>query len=117
VVTRAATAANRMHLAQGFLEKVTARYGGSSQGRQELDGEFVLDLEGALWTSAVLDAARRPAEAERDRVPDRIVVAIDPPRRSGCRSRWAGRACSADDRTWPGPPRRPSRQARKEPRS
>ena len=49
VVTRAPTAANRMHLADGFLEEVTARYGGTSLGRQELDGEFVLDARrGAL---------------------------------------------------------------------
>jgi phage terminase large subunit-like protein len=75
VVTRAATAANRMHLANGFLEKVTARYGGTSLGRQELDGEFVLDLDGALWTRAVLEAARGAAAGE----PDRIVVAVDPP--------------------------------------
>ena len=39
-VTRAPTAANRMHLATGFLEAVTARYGGSRLGRQELDGEL-----------------------------------------------------------------------------
>ena len=75
VVTRAPTAANRMHLADGFLEKVTARYGGTSLGRQELDGEFVLDLDGALWSRAMLEAARAPAPGE----PDRIVVAIDPP--------------------------------------
>jgi phage terminase large subunit-like protein len=78
-VTRAPTSANRMHLAEGFLEKVTARYGGTSLGRQELDGEFVLDLEGALWTRATLEAARDPAPGE----PDRIVVAVDPPVTSG----------------------------------
>ena len=48
-------------------------------GRQELDGEFVLDLEGALWSWEMLEAARAPAGAELDR----IVVAIDPPVTSG----------------------------------
>jgi phage terminase large subunit-like protein len=79
VVTRAPTAANRMHLAAGFLEAVTAKYGGTSQGRQELDGEFVLDVEGALWSWAMLEAARVPARGELDR----IVVAVDPPVTSG----------------------------------
>ena len=63
MVTRAPTAANRMHLAASFLEAVTAKYGGSRLGRQELDGEFVLDVEGALWTWAMLEAARAPRRA------------------------------------------------------
>ena len=46
VVTRAPTAANRMHLATGFLETVTREYGGTRLGRQELDGELVLDVDG-----------------------------------------------------------------------
>jgi phage terminase large subunit-like protein len=74
-VTAAPTAANRMHLAPDFLERMTARYGGSSLGRQELDGEFVLEVEGALWTWETIEAAKRPRSLELDR----IVVAIDPP--------------------------------------
>jgi phage terminase large subunit-like protein len=58
---------------------MAAKYGGTSLGRVELDGEFVNDVEGALWTRAMLDAARaRPAI-----VPDRIVVAVDPPVSAG----------------------------------
>jgi len=75
VVTRAPTAANRMHLARGFLEAVTRTYGGSRLGRQELDGEIVRDLDGALWPWASLEAARAPRPLELDR----IVVAVDPP--------------------------------------
>jgi phage terminase large subunit-like protein len=75
VVTRAPTSANRMHLAASFLETVTAKYGGQRLGRQELDGELILDVEGALWTWAMLDAAKAPRELELDR----IVVAVDPP--------------------------------------
>jgi phage terminase large subunit-like protein len=75
VVTQAPTAANRMHLARGFLETVTARYGGTRTGRQELDGEFVRDLDGALWSFEMLEAARALRAMELDRV----VVAVDPP--------------------------------------
>jgi phage terminase large subunit-like protein len=78
-VTHAPTSANRMHLAQSFLEQVTTRYGGSSLGRQELDGELVFDVEGGLWTLASLERARRRGPE----VLDRIVVAIDPPVTSG----------------------------------
>jgi phage terminase large subunit-like protein len=68
-----------MHLAPGFVAAVTAKYKGSRLGRQELDGEFVLDVEGALWTWEMIEATRRP---RLDRV-DRVVVAVDPPVSSG----------------------------------
>ena len=79
VVTHAATQANRANLATSFLEEVHARYNGTRLGRQELDGVLLSDAEGALWTSAMLEAARV------DDVPklDRIVVAVDPATTSG----------------------------------
>ncbi|MHC0053115.1 DNA-packaging protein [Actibacterium sp. D379-3] len=75
VETHAPTEANRAYLAASFLEEVRARYAGTRLGRQELDGVLLEDAEGALWTSAGLEAVRL------DRAPalDRIVVAIDPP--------------------------------------
>ncbi|MFO1208822.1 MAG: terminase family protein [Amaricoccus sp.] len=78
-VTRAPTVANRANLAAGFIDRVLAKYGGTRQGREELDGEFVLDAEGALWNWEMLVAAR----ARRLPEPDRIVVAVDPPVTSG----------------------------------
>jgi phage terminase large subunit-like protein len=75
VVTSAATEANRANLAASFLAEVEARYGGTRLGRQELDGVLVEDTEGALWTSALIEAARQDAAPALDR----IVVAIDPP--------------------------------------
>lgn len=79
VVSRAPTSANRMHLAKSFLEAVTRAYGGSRLGRQELDGELVLDIDGALWSWASLEAAKAPRALDLDRV----VVAVDPPVSSG----------------------------------
>jgi phage terminase large subunit-like protein len=101
VVTRAATAANRMHLAASFLAAVTAKYGGSRLGRQELDGELVEDVEGAIWTWATRAAARRPGP----RVLDRIVVAVDPPVTSGpgadeCGIVVAGAATAGPPQDW-----------------
>ncbi len=86
VVTSAPTDANRMHLARSFLQTVARKYAGTSMGRQELDGEMLMDAEGALWTWATLDAVRRPRSVE----PDRIVVAVDPPVTSGTSSDECG---------------------------
>jgi len=75
VSTHAGTQANRAYLAKSFLDEVEARYGGTRLGRQELEGVLVEDVEGALWTSAQLEALRIEAPPAFDR----IVVAVDPP--------------------------------------
>lgn len=86
VVTRASTEANRANLARSFLAAVRGRYGDTRLGRQELDGELIEDLDGALWTTALLEQSRT------DVLPtlDRIVVAVDPPVSSGRRSDACG---------------------------
>ena len=77
VLTHAPTEANRAHLAESFLREVYTRYGGTRLGRQELEGVLIEDVEGALWTTAMLAAA---AEGEPEALEfDRIVVAVDPP--------------------------------------
>ncbi len=75
VVTSAPTEANRANLAESFLDEVRARYAGTRLGRQELDGIFLDDAEGALWTTSALEACRVEAPPDLDR----IVVAVDPP--------------------------------------
>ena len=73
-VTRGRSFDNRANLAPAFLQKIEARYAGTRLGRQELDGEILGDLPGALWRLDQIDLYR---VAE---VPDlqRIVVAVDP---------------------------------------
>lgn len=75
-VTRGSTMANADNLDPKFLAKVKAKYEGTRLGRQELDGEVLDDVPGALWTRATLDLAR----VKEEDVPDlaRVVVAIDP---------------------------------------
>ncbi len=75
MVTQAPTEANRANLAESFLEEVRARYAETRLGRQELDGVMLGEAEGAMWTSAALEAGRIDAPPEMDRV----VVAVDPP--------------------------------------
>lgn len=74
VVTHAPTEANRANLAGSFLEEVRRRYAGTRLGQQELDGVLLSDVDGALWTSDLLEGALI------DHAPplDRVVVALDP---------------------------------------
>jgi len=74
VVTHAPTEANRAYLAASFLDEVTARYGGTRQGQQELEGLLVEEVPGALWSGAALEALRVSEAPPLDR----IVVAVDP---------------------------------------
>lgn len=103
VLTHAPTEANRAWLAESFLREVYERYGGTRQGRQELDGELIEDAEGALWTTAMLTAAEAgPQDAEGL---DRIVVAVDPPatgkeKADTCGIVVVGARCRGPVQTW-----------------
>ncbi len=85
-VSRAATSANRFHLAADFIRSVTQSYGGTRLGRQELDGELVEESADALWTRAMIEDCREPAAPALAR----IVVAVDPPASSSARADSCG---------------------------
>jgi len=72
VITRGSTYENRENLAPAFIDQIVRRYEGTRLGRQELAGELLLDVPGALWNLAMFDL--------RPMAPDmvRIVVAVDP---------------------------------------
>ena len=75
MTTRATTLDNAANLDPSTLRFYVNKYGGTSLGRQELDGELIEDLEGALWTRLMIEACRverAPGEWKR------VVVAIDP---------------------------------------
>ncbi len=74
-VSRSPTKANAYNLAPGFVEEMAARWGGTSYGRQELDGEIIADPEGALWRREDIETRRVSAYPALDH----IVVAVDPP--------------------------------------
>jgi hypothetical protein len=58
VITRGSTHDNRDNLAPAFFRDVIRRYEGTRFGRQEINAELLDDVPGALWTRAMLDAAR-----------------------------------------------------------
>jgi phage terminase large subunit-like protein len=74
---RGSTMDNAANLSATFMETVRQRYSGTTLGRQELDGELLDEVEGALVTVALIDATR---VMDADHVPllRRIVVGVDP---------------------------------------
>ncbi|WP_249340997.1 MULTISPECIES: terminase family protein [unclassified Sphingomonas] len=74
VETRGRTRGNPW-LPRSFVEAMTADYGGTSLGRQELEGEMIDAPQGALWSRALIEKCR--AEAVPERV--RCVIGVDPP--------------------------------------
>lgn len=87
VVTRSATRDNARHLAPGFVEAVEAEYGGTALGRQELMGELIEDVEGALWTREMVERAHGAVSAADC---EEVVVAVDPAVSSGPRADACG---------------------------
>lgn len=73
-LTRGRTYDNAANLPPFLIEQLRRRYEGTRIGRQELEGELLEDVEGALWTYEMATRNRADVPAELDR----IVVAIDP---------------------------------------
>lgn len=75
VVTNGSTLDNAANLAKNTVKQLYERYGGTRLGRQELEGEILGDIPGALWKREDIDA-NRLKEAPDDL--ERILVAVDP---------------------------------------
>lgn len=75
-VSRGSTYDNAANLPVRFVRAVRREYGKSLLGRQELDGELLEEIEGALWSRALIEQCRDAGCAD---VPVRIVVGVDPP--------------------------------------
>lgn len=73
-LARSRTLDNAANLAPAFLSQIVTRYQGTRIGRQELEGELLDDLPGALWKRDAIDETR-VSEAPAFK---RVVVAIDP---------------------------------------
>lgn len=58
VMTRGSTYANQANLAPVFYQTIIKRYEGTRLGRQEIYGELLEDVEGALWAREWIDRTR-----------------------------------------------------------
>jgi predicted phage terminase large subunit-like protein len=77
VVTRGSSYDNRNNLAPAFFSQIIRRYEGTRLGRQELAGELLEDVEGALWTLAMIDLHRATMLPNGVDL-TRLVIGIDP---------------------------------------
>lgn len=66
---------NAANLAPSVLAKWRNKYGGTRLGRQELDGELLEDVPGALWNKAMIDATLMEGPLPGMK---RVVIAVDP---------------------------------------
>ena len=73
-ITRGSTFDNAKNLAPSALAELQLRYAGTRLGRQELYGEILDDVEGALWTRNMIEDARVTVAPNLVR----IVVGVDP---------------------------------------
>lgn len=78
VITTGATHDNAPNLSEDALRDLYDDYAGTRMGRQELYGELLEDVEGALWSSAIFEAEGFRAAPATRRDYDRIVIGVDP---------------------------------------
>ena len=87
-VTTTGRTSDNINLDEKFIEVMTATYGGTRIGAQELDGVLLTDVEGTLWPRELIERARaapspQPLSRSGERGFDRIVVGVDPPAGGG----------------------------------
>lgn len=86
VVSHTKTRDNKANLSPNFIATLEQAYQGTRLGRQELEGELLEDIEGALWQRNQLDSLKHRQCPQMSR----ICVAIDPPASSHAKSDACG---------------------------
>jgi phage terminase large subunit-like protein len=77
VMTHGTSYDNRVNLTPAYFAEIIRRYEGTRFGRQEINAELLDDVQGALWTRAMLDAARLAQGVSPPQMA-RVVVGVDP---------------------------------------
>ncbi|WP_379923179.1 DNA-packaging protein [Erythrobacter sp. R86502] len=76
VISQGRTDQNIGCLPDRFMQAITDEFANTQLARQEIDGELLEDVEGALWTRSMLEQAREHGPVA---LAVRVVVAVDPP--------------------------------------
>jgi phage terminase large subunit-like protein len=87
VITGGPTRANAEHLPSAWLAAMSHDYAGTRLARQELEGDFIDDVPGALFSRALIDRCRMDRAEVDESALVRVVIGVDPPAGS------AGDAC------------------------
>jgi phage terminase large subunit-like protein len=95
VTTRGSTLDNRANLPPSYIRKLMDKYEGTRLGRQEIDAEILEDIEGALWSRAMIED-KRIREIELPPLM-RVVISIDPAASSNENSDEMGIICAGID--------------------
>jgi len=74
IVTRGSTRENEINLSPIFMDAIFDKYGSTHLGRQELEGELLDEMPGALFHRKLIEAGRVKEYPKLER----IVVAVDP---------------------------------------
>ncbi|MBE3134533.1 MAG: DNA-packaging protein [Acidobacteria bacterium] len=69
-----ATMRDNPYLSPEWIAQMEALYAGTRMGRQELGGELLEDIEGAMWTLGLIDTGRVKTAPDMEKV----VVGVDP---------------------------------------
>ncbi len=75
-VSRGSMFQNGSHLPPQFIIEMNRQFGGTALGRQELNGELLTEVDGALWTRSLIETCR---ETGVPGAMTRIVIGVDPP--------------------------------------
>lgn len=81
-VSRGRTKDNGKNLPARFIDDMERQYARTALGRQELDGELLEDVEGALWSRSLIERWRGEVLGSQGFLDDplvRVVVGVDPP--------------------------------------
>lgn len=78
IIIRGSTYDNLGNLAQTFRDMVVSQYEGTRLGRQELSGELLLDIDGALLSYDVIDRPGFRIEDSSTCVMGTVTVNVDP---------------------------------------
>lgn len=75
IITRGSTMDNKQNLSQSYLDAILGVYEGTRLAQQELYGEMLSDVEGALWT---IDLINRSREGQLPMATPLRVIGVDP---------------------------------------
>lgn len=91
-VTRGKTRDNAENLSRKAIEDMEKKFAGTRRGRQELDGEILDDVPGALWTRDMIEHTRSRLGVKPPPLDafERIVVGVDPSGSDGERGDFIG---------------------------
>lgn len=99
VTVRGSTLENRENLAPIFIREILEMYEGTRLGRQEIYGEILEDVEGALWTYEEISQARLSPDDVVPKIFDKIRIGVDPTTTSGPKADSTGIVVVGQDET------------------